>query len=169
MDACVLSLQSCPRGVRPRLEGKQRTALSSRATTRISWSPLSGLKGVNPPLQFGAQIHARRRRALSSRKRQAHPFRSGKAVLPSEEVSLPCAPSCVNERSPLPDSCEAAMVSWRVMKMCYLETLKQRVSGLSLANQSDSVFLPGESRGRGSLVGCRLWGRTCLKHDLALQ
>ena len=22
------------------------------------------------------------------------------------------------------------------------------------------VFLPGESRGRGSLVGCRLWGRT---------
>ena len=23
-----------------------------------------------------------------------------------------------------------------------------------------SVFLPGESQGRGSLVGCRLWGRT---------
>ena len=23
-----------------------------------------------------------------------------------------------------------------------------------------SVFLPGEPRGRGSLVGCRLWGRT---------
>ena len=23
-----------------------------------------------------------------------------------------------------------------------------------------SRFLPGESRGRGSLVGCRLWGRT---------
>ena len=22
------------------------------------------------------------------------------------------------------------------------------------------VFLPGESHGRGSLVGCRLWGRT---------
>ena len=22
------------------------------------------------------------------------------------------------------------------------------------------VFLPGESQGRGSLVGCRLWGRT---------
>ena len=22
------------------------------------------------------------------------------------------------------------------------------------------VFLPGESRGQGSLVGCRLWGRT---------
>ena len=41
------------RGVRPRLEGKQRTRLSSRVATRISWSPLSGLKGVNPPLQFG--------------------------------------------------------------------------------------------------------------------
>ena len=26
--------------------------------------------------------------------------------------------------------------------------------------QSTSVFLPGESQGRGSLVGCRLWGRT---------
>ena len=23
-----------------------------------------------------------------------------------------------------------------------------------------SVLLPGESKGRGSLVGCRLWGRT---------
>ena len=23
-----------------------------------------------------------------------------------------------------------------------------------------SVFLPGESQGRGSLVGCSLWGRT---------
>ena len=42
-----------PRGVRPRLEGKQRTALSSRARTRISWSPLSRLKGVQPTLQFG--------------------------------------------------------------------------------------------------------------------
>ena len=41
------------RGVRPRLEGKQRTRLSSRVATRISWSSLSGLKGVNPPLQFG--------------------------------------------------------------------------------------------------------------------
>ena len=41
------------RVVRPRLEGKQRTPLSSRVTTGISWSPLSGLKGVEPPLQFG--------------------------------------------------------------------------------------------------------------------
>ena len=40
-------------GVRPPLEGKQRTRLSSRVATGISWSPLSGLKGVKPPLQFG--------------------------------------------------------------------------------------------------------------------
>ena len=26
--------------------------------------------------------------------------------------------------------------------------------------QSTPVFLPGESQGRGSLVGCRLWGGT---------
>ena len=42
-----------PRGVRPRLEGKPRTPLSSRVATRISWSPLSGLNGVQPALQFG--------------------------------------------------------------------------------------------------------------------
>ena len=42
-----------PWGVRPRLEGKPRTPLSSRVATRVSWSPLSGLKGVQPPLPFG--------------------------------------------------------------------------------------------------------------------
>ena len=42
-----------PRGVRPSLEGKQRMPLSSQVATQISWSPLSGLKGVRPPLQFG--------------------------------------------------------------------------------------------------------------------
>ena len=42
-----------PWGVRPFLEGKPKTPLSSRVMTRISWSPLSGLKGVQPPLQFG--------------------------------------------------------------------------------------------------------------------
>ena len=26
--------------------------------------------------------------------------------------------------------------------------------------QPTPVFLPGQSQGRGSLVGCRLWGRT---------
>ena len=46
-------LSTLPCGVRPRLEGKPRTPLSSRVATRLSWSPLSGLKGVQPPLQFG--------------------------------------------------------------------------------------------------------------------
>ena len=31
-----------------RLEGKPRTPLSSRVATRVSWSPLSGLKGPSP-------------------------------------------------------------------------------------------------------------------------
>ena len=30
--------------------------------------------------------------------------------------------------------------------------------------QPTPVFLPGESQGRGSLVGCRLWGRS-VGHD----
>ena len=32
--------------------------------------------------------------------------------------------------------------------------------------QPTSVFLPGESQGWGSLVGCRLWGRR-VGHDLS--
>ena len=43
-------------GVRRRLEGKQRPSLSSRVATGISWSPLSGLKGVKPPVEFGERI-----------------------------------------------------------------------------------------------------------------
>ena len=31
--------------------------------------------------------------------------------------------------------------------------------------QPPPVFLPGESQGQGSLVGCRLWGRTESEHD----
>ena len=31
---------------------------SSRVATRLSWSPLSGLKGVQPPLPFGAAHQA---------------------------------------------------------------------------------------------------------------
>ena len=32
--------------------------------------------------------------------------------------------------------------------------------------QPASVFLPGESQGWGSLVGCRLWGRTDVYGDM---
>ena len=41
------------RWVTPRLKWKQRTPLSSRVATCNSWSPLSRLKGVQPPLPFG--------------------------------------------------------------------------------------------------------------------
>ena len=44
------------RGVRPRLEGKQKTPFSSRVAMGISWSPLSGLKGVKPPVEFEKRI-----------------------------------------------------------------------------------------------------------------
>ena len=32
----------------------------------------------------------------------------------------------------------------------------------ALEKNTPPVFLPGESQGRGSLVGCRLWGHTKL-------
>ena len=35
--------------------------------------------------------------------------------------------------------------------------------------QPTPVFLPGESGGQGSLVGCRLWGRNRVGHDWATQ
>ena len=37
-----------------------------------------------------------------------------------------------------------------------------RLSNFTFKWQLTPVFLPGESQGRGSLVGCRLWGRTQL-------
>ena len=39
---------SFTQGVRPCLDLKQRNPLSSRVATDFSWSPLNGLKGVNP-------------------------------------------------------------------------------------------------------------------------
>ena len=38
---------------------------SSRVATRVSWSPLSGLKGVQPPLPFGAMKVQSEVKALS--------------------------------------------------------------------------------------------------------
>ena len=40
--------------------------------------------------------------------------------------------------------------------------VKNRILALDQRRQwqPTPVFLPGESQGRGSLVGCRLWGRT---------
>ena len=53
-----------------------------------------------------------------------------------------------------------------LQSMGLLRVGHDRVSSLSLftfmywRRQPTPVFLPGESQGQGSLVGCRLWGRT---------
>ena len=39
-------------------------------------------------------------------------------------------------------------------------TLTFHFPALEKEMQPTPVFLPGESQGRGNLVGCRLWGRT---------
>ena len=51
--------------------GKQRTPLSSRVAPGISWTQLSGLKGVNPPVKFG------------ERTRDCSPGQAGKEGPPS--------------------------------------------------------------------------------------
>ena len=38
--------------------------------------------------------------------------------------------------------------------------LKNRIVAYRRKWQPTPVFLPGESQGRGTLLGCRLWGRT---------
>ena len=42
-----------PPGSQASPRGEAKDPLSSRVATRISWCPLSGLKGVQPPLPFG--------------------------------------------------------------------------------------------------------------------
>ena len=56
----------------------------------------------------------------------------------------------------------------RLKSMGSLKVGHDRATSLSLftfmhwrrKGQPTPVFFPGESQGRGSLVGCRLWGRT---------
>ena len=56
----------------------------------------------------------------------------------------------------------------RLQSMASLRVRHDRATLLSLFTfmhwrrkwEPTPVFLPGESQGRGSLVGCRLWGRT---------
>ena len=56
----------------------------------------------------------------------------------------------------------------RLQSMGSLRVGLDRATSLSLFTfmhwrrkwQPTPVFLPGESQGRGSLAGCRLWGRT---------
>ena len=71
----------------------------------------------------------------------------------------------------------SSILAWKIPWMeepCRLQSMGSRrvghnwVTSLSLFTfmhwrrkwQPTPVFLPGESQGRGSLMGCRLWGRT---------
>ena len=76
----------CTRGVSPCLEWKQRTLLSSRIATGISCSPLSGLKGDKPPVEFG------------ERTRDCSPSHSGKE---GPHLAMKGA-SCVFSRAAVP-------------------------------------------------------------------
>ena len=78
------------------IEGKQRTPLSSRAATGISWSPLSGLKGVKPPAEFGKRIrdsspgHAGKEGPHLAMTGVSHVFpRSAAPVQPEKDLESP--------------------------------------------------------------------------------
>ena len=53
---------------------------------------------------------------------------------------------------------QAKFIIWIRLKK--IATVKQTTCILNkIAVHPTPVFLPGESQGQGSLVGCRLWGR----------
>ena len=73
------------------------------------------------------------------------------------------AQSCPTLRDPMDCSLRGSSVHGifqaRVLELlvlCWIEVVKV----WRRKWQPTPVFLPGESQGRGSLVGCRLWGRT---------
>ena len=95
----------------------------------------------------------------------------------SEEVHICLFQSClvgVTEKAMAPHSSTLAWkIPWmeepgRLQSMGSLRVRHDWATSLSLFTfkhwrrkwQPTPVFLPGESQGRGSLVGCRLWGRT---------
>ena len=81
---------------------------------------------------------------------------------------------CWTEKAMAPHSSTLAWkIPWmedpgRLQSMGSLRVGHEWATSLSLSTfihwrrkwQTTSVFLPGESQGQGSLVGCRLWGRT---------
>ena len=50
--------------------------------------------------------------------------------------------------------------SLRLYSLAAKTTTKILVNISLLLSKATPVFLPGESQGQGSLVGCRLWGHT---------
>ena len=75
------------------------------------------------------------------------------SILKSRDITLPTKVHLVK-----------VMVFPVVMYGCESWTVKkaecQRIDAFELWCWCTPVFLPGESQGRASLVGCRLWGRT---------
>ena len=86
-----------------------------------------------------------------------------------------CGLQCFSCLHPLQPICStvAWKIPWmeepgRLQSMGSLRVRDDRASSLSLFTflhwrgkwQPTPVFLPGESQGQGSLVGCRLWGHT---------
>ena len=57
------------------------------------------------------------------------------------------------------NSCLLCLLHWQASSLPLVPPQRRRW-------QPTPMFLPGESQGRGSLVGCRLWGRR-VGHDLA--
>ena len=64
--------------------------------------------------------------------------------------------------NPLQYSCLENPMDGGAWEAAVHEVAKSRATSLSLFTfwQPTPVFLPGESQVQGSLVGCRLWGRT---------
>ena len=89
-------------------------------------------------------------------------------------VYYPPASDTISEKAMAPHSSTLAWkIPWteepgRLQSMGLLRVRYHWATSLSLFTlmpwrrkwQPTPVFLPGESQGRGSLLGCRLWGRT---------
>ena len=63
--------------------------------------------------------------------------------------------------------CVIYIYKWNAIRLLKKEILPLVITCTNLNGimrrrqwQPTPVFLPGESQGRGSIVGCRLWGRT---------
>ena len=74
--------------------------------------------------------------------------------------------------SSVPGILQARTLEWVAIPLIYITIFKISLGGKNIYNndatfmhwrrkwQLTPVFLPGESQGRGSQVGCHLWGRT---------
>ena len=73
------------------------------------------------------------------------------------------APTDAQGAMSVPASCNrrGTLLGPRWLGLCVTDILWRNCSSLSVSRHLPTpVFLPGESQGRGSLMGCRLWGRT---------